>query len=83
MKYQRIKQRNIVSRIWERWDLEYFDRVFYKMLARKKDNGFGTYKNGAEAFHELNHKYKSTFGKERFSSYNSYIAVKSQKRSKK
>ena len=82
MKYHRRKQRDKINRIWDRWELEYFENLFLKLTERKKGNGSRVYINGEEAFWELNAAYKNVFGKERYSSYQSFLSSRYQKNKK-
>lgn len=65
--------------IWDKWEIEHFNKLFFKMMARKKPNGFPVYKNGEEVFLELNKKYLFVYGKPRFASYQSYLVCRGRK----
>lgn len=76
MKYKRHRK------IWDRWDIEYFNKLYRKLQQRRKSNGYPLYTSKEEVFDDLNQAYYNVYGKERFSSYESFIAAYSQFKSR-
>lgn len=77
MKYRRHRK------IWDRWDIEYFNKLYRKLQQRKKPSGYPYYSSKEEVFDDLNQAYLNTYGKERFANYESFINAYSQKMKRK
>ena len=65
------------KRKFNRWEYDYFCKVFFKLLNKVDKYGNYVY-NHRSAFNYLNHKYNVTFEKPRYKNYDSFKNIKNR-----